>query len=127
MTCRCAAGATRVLYKSTYLLRRVRRKPTPSPPAFKGLSGAQPCLGQIHVYYFAMSNEAKILIEKAKSLPAADREDILEALLASLQQEPSAQADQAWRDLIDARLAALERGNVETFDFDETVALLRRK
>ncbi len=74
-----------------------------------------------------MSNEAKILIEKAKSLPAADREDILEALLASLQQEPSAQADQAWRDLIDARLAALERGNVETFDFDETVALLRRK
>ncbi len=74
-----------------------------------------------------MSNEAKILIEKAKALPAADREDILEALLASLQREPAAEADQAWRDLIDARLAALDPGNVETFDFDETVALLRRK
>jgi putative addiction module component (TIGR02574 family) len=74
-----------------------------------------------------MSNEAKILIEKAKILPAADREDILEAILASLQREPSLAADQAWRDLIDARLAALEHGNIETFDFDETVAQLRDK
>ena len=74
-----------------------------------------------------MSNEARILIEKAKNLPAADREAILEALLASLQREPAGEADQAWRDLIDARLASLEHGNIEPFDFDETVALLRRK
>lgn len=74
-----------------------------------------------------MTSEAKILIEKAKALPAADREDILEALLVSLRREPSADADQAWRDLIDARLTALERGDVETFDFDVTVATLRNK
>lgn len=74
-----------------------------------------------------MSNEAKILIEKAKSLPAADREDILEAILASLQREPSPAADQAWRDKIDARLATLEHANIESFDFDETIAQLRGK
>ena len=74
-----------------------------------------------------MTIEAKLLIEKAQSLPAADREDILEAMLASLRREPSAEADQAWRDLIDDRLQALDRGEIETFDFDETVAQLRGK
>ncbi len=74
-----------------------------------------------------MTSDAKNLIEKAKALPAEDREDILEALLVSLRREPSADADQAWRDLIDARLTALERGDVETFDFDEAVATLRNK
>lgn len=72
-----------------------------------------------------MTSETKILIEKAQSLPAADREDILEAMLASLRREPAAEVDQAWRDLIDERLQALERGEAETFDFDETVAKLR--
>ena len=74
-----------------------------------------------------MTNEAKILIEKARNLAAADREDILEAMLASLRQEPAADADQAWRDLLDERLAALDRGEIETLDFDEAVAKLRRK
>ncbi len=74
-----------------------------------------------------MTSEAKILIDKVKSLPATDREDILEAILVSLRQEPAGDADQAWRDLIDARLAALDRGNVDVFDFDETAAQLRGK
>jgi putative addiction module component (TIGR02574 family) len=77
------------------------------------------------VYNFAMTSEAKILIEKAKNLPASDREDILEAILVSLHREPSADADQAWRDLIDERLAALDNGAVETFGFDEAIAKLR--
>ncbi len=74
-----------------------------------------------------MTSEAKILIDKVKSLPATDREDILEAILVSLRQEPAGDADQAWRDLMDARLAALDRGNVDVFDFDETAAQLRGK
>jgi putative addiction module component (TIGR02574 family) len=77
------------------------------------------------VYNSAMTSEAKILIEKAKALPASDREDILEALLVSLHREPTADADQAWRDLIEERLAALDSGTVEMFDFDEAIAKLR--
>ena len=74
-----------------------------------------------------MTSEAKIIIEKAKSLPVSDREDILEAILVSLQREPSSDVDQAWRDVIDERLAALESGTVETFDFDDEIAQLRGK
>jgi putative addiction module component (TIGR02574 family) len=74
-----------------------------------------------------MTSEAKILIEKAKSLPVSDREDILEAILVSLQREPSSDVDQAWRDVIDERLAALEGGAAETVDFDAAVAQLRGK
>lgn len=36
-----------------------------------------------------MTNEARIPIEKAKSLPTANREDILEAMLTSLRQQPA--------------------------------------
>ena len=74
-----------------------------------------------------MTNEAKILIEKATSLSPSDREDILEAMLTSLQQSPFAEADRAWRDLIDERLAELDSGKVFSFDFDEAVGELRRK
>lgn len=74
-----------------------------------------------------MTNEAKIIIEQAKALPAADREDILEAMLVSLRDVPSGDADDAWRALIDERLAALDRGEIETFDIDEAVAQLRGK
>ena len=79
------------------------------------------------MYNSNMTSEAKILIEKAKSLPASDREDILEAILVSLHREPSTNADEAWRGLIDERLAALESGDIETFDFDDVAAKLRSK
>jgi putative addiction module component (TIGR02574 family) len=74
-----------------------------------------------------MTDLAKHLIEEARKLSAAEREDILEALLVSLQKEPSKDTDQAWRDLIDERLALLEGGHTETFDFDEAITELRRK
>lgn len=74
-----------------------------------------------------MTNEAKIIIEKARHLPAADREDILEAMLASLRQDSVAEVDQAWRSLIDERLAELDRGHVPAFEFDDAVKDLRRK
>ena len=74
-----------------------------------------------------MTNEAKILIEKAKSLSAAEREDILDAMLASLKRMPDGDVDQAWRDVIDDRLAALDRGDVELFDADDAIASLRDK
>ena len=74
-----------------------------------------------------MTNESKLLIEKASNLSAAEREDILEALLVSLHKDPSGETDQAWRELIDERLKQLDRGGIETFDFDEAVQELRRK
>jgi Putative addiction module component len=74
-----------------------------------------------------MTHEAKILIDKANSLPASGREAILEAMLASLRREPATDADQAWRILIDERLSALDRGEIEVFDFEDSIAKLRGK
>jgi putative addiction module component (TIGR02574 family) len=74
-----------------------------------------------------MTNDAKIIIEKATKLPPEDREVILEAMLASLHQDASAQVDQAWRDLIDERLAKLDKGEGLLFDFDEAIGELRHK
>ena len=74
-----------------------------------------------------MTDETKMIIEKASALSPAEREDILEALLVSLHSDPSGETDQAWRDLIDERLEQVDRGGTETFDFDEAVRELRRK
>ncbi len=74
-----------------------------------------------------MTNAAKIIIEQAKALPVADREDIFEAMLVSLREVPPGDVDDAWRALLDERLAALDRGELETFDFEEAAADLRRK
>lgn len=74
-----------------------------------------------------MTNDAKIIIEKAPKLPPEDREAILEAMLASLRQEAPAKADQVWRDLIDERVAELDKGEAILFDFDEAMGGLRRK
>lgn len=72
-----------------------------------------------------MTYDAKIIIDTARSLSASEREDILEAMLSSLRETPSPDVDEAWRNVIDERLAALERGEVETVDFDSSVAELR--
>ena len=74
-----------------------------------------------------MTNETKTIIERARNLSAPEREDILEAMLASLREEPASEVDQAWRNLIDERLAALDRGETESFDFEQAVAELRRR
>ena len=74
-----------------------------------------------------MTNETKMIIEKASAPSPAEREDILEALLVSLHSDPPGETDQAWRDLIDERLEEFSRGSKETFDFNDAVQELRRK
>ena len=74
-----------------------------------------------------MTDETKLIIEKARNLSAAEREDILEALLISLHQDPSGETDKAWRELIDERLEQFEGHGGETIDFDEVVRELRGK
>ncbi len=72
-----------------------------------------------------MTNEAKSIIEKVRNLPVSEREVILEAVLASLREEPSAEVDEAWRIVIDERMAAYERGEIEAVDFEDAFNALR--
>jgi putative addiction module component (TIGR02574 family) len=68
-----------------------------------------------------MTHETKILIEKARALPAEERIEIAEAIMASLDETDSA-LDQAWLAEARDRLAAYRRGELRARDFDDVMA-----
>lgn len=74
-----------------------------------------------------MTNTAKNIIDTARKLPATDREAILEAMLISLHEQPLPEVQQAWRNLVDERISALEGDESDVFDFEDAVAELKRK
>ena len=73
-----------------------------------------------------MNERVKRIFEQAQALPPDELEELVEDLLANLG-KTNPQADQAWREAIDERLAELDMGDVETFDFDKAIAELRGK
>lgn len=66
-----------------------------------------------------MERSAKTILDDALSLPEADRADIAGALLESI--EPSAEADveQAWRQEVASRVAALDAGEIDSVAWDD--------
>ena len=68
-----------------------------------------------------MTHETKILIEKARALPAEERIEIAEAIMASLD-GPDPALDQAWLEEARNRLEAYRRGELRTRDFDDVMA-----
>ena len=59
-----------------------------------------------------MSTITKQILEKAPVLPAAENADLVESLLASLDQ-PDARIDELWAKEAEDRLAAFEAGQNE--------------
>jgi putative addiction module component (TIGR02574 family) len=55
------------------------------------------------------------LADQAKSLPAEERSRLVDLLLESLHEPPIADVEAAWEKEIERRVAAYERGEVETF------------
>lgn len=68
-----------------------------------------------------MTHETKILIEKARALPAEERIEIAEAIMASLN-EPDPAHDEAWLAEARDRLAAYRGGELRARDFDDVLA-----
>jgi putative addiction module component (TIGR02574 family) len=66
------------------------------------------------------------LAERAKSLEPEDRVRLVELLLDSLHDEPIAEVEAAWEEEIRQRVAALERGEVETHAAEDVFAEARR-
>ncbi len=64
--------------------------------------------------------------EQAKSLPPEERARLAESLLESLQQEGIAEVEVAWAQEIEARVAALRRGEEELIDGETVLAELRQ-
>ena len=66
------------------------------------------------------------LAEQARSLPAEERSRLVDLLLESLHEPPLAEVEAAWNREIERRVAAHERGEVETFAAEDVFAEARR-
>jgi len=64
--------------------------------------------------------------QQAKQLPANERARLAEALLESLKDDSLNEIQTAWRREIEERVAAYDRGDVETFSAAQVFAEARR-
>jgi putative addiction module component (TIGR02574 family) len=65
------------------------------------------------------------LAEQARALPADERSRLVELLLESLHESPLAEVEAAWAAEVERRVAAHERGEVETFAAEDVFAEAR--
>jgi putative addiction module component (TIGR02574 family) len=66
------------------------------------------------------------LAQKARSLEPDDRSRLVDLILVSLQEPELSEVEAAWTREIERRVAAHERGEVETFSAEEVFAEARR-
>ncbi len=64
--------------------------------------------------------------QELRSLPTEERARLIEILMESLAEGPAAALDTAWQREIAERVAAYERGDLETFAAEEVFAEARR-
>jgi putative addiction module component (TIGR02574 family) len=73
-----------------------------------------------------MSDLVAELAERGRSLTFEDRSRLVELLLETLHGPPLAEIEAAWNEEIERRVAAYERGEVETFAAEDVFAEARR-
>ncbi len=73
-----------------------------------------------------MSDRVKNLSIEARKLPLAERAELIEDLLASLD-APNARIDALWAEEVERRLQLVDSGEMPTRDADEVIAELRHR
>lgn len=73
-----------------------------------------------------MNHPIENLLEQAKKLSAEERAALIDAL-HDLNAPPDAEWEAAWIRECEDRLAALDRGEMQTYDFDEVMAEARAR
>ncbi len=71
-----------------------------------------------------LTERSKQLVREAQSLPAAERIEVAESILTSLD-EPDQQLDKLWAEEAEARLAAYRRGEIKAIGLAEVLAKYR--
>ena len=74
-----------------------------------------------------MTNKSQVVLEEALKLTANERAEVVERLIASLDEAPDIDVEQAWQEEIQNRLEQIERGEVDLIDSDTVMAELRKK
>ncbi|OGA74443.1 MAG: addiction module antitoxin RelB [Betaproteobacteria bacterium RIFCSPLOWO2_12_FULL_65_14] len=73
-----------------------------------------------------MSDTLKELEQQAQALTPEERARLAEVLLESLQGAPLAEIEAAWDREIEQRVAAYDRGELQTFSAEDVFAEARR-
>ena len=73
-----------------------------------------------------MADVVAELAAQARSLAPDERSRLVELLLESLHEPPLAEIEAAWSQEIERRVAAYDRGEVETFAAEDVFAEARR-
>jgi putative addiction module component (TIGR02574 family) len=73
-----------------------------------------------------MPDPVSELAEQARRLSAEERSRLVELRLETLHEPPVAEIEAAWTREIERRVAAFERGEVETFSAEDVFAEARR-
>ncbi len=73
-----------------------------------------------------MSDLVAELAEQARSLSAEERSRLVDLLLESLHASPLGEVEAAWAKEIERRVAAYERGEVQTYAAEDVFAEARR-
>ncbi len=71
-----------------------------------------------------LTERSKQLVREAQSLSAAERIEVAESILTSLD-EPDQQLDKLWAEEAEARLAAYRRGEIKAIGLAEVLAKYR--
>jgi putative addiction module component (TIGR02574 family) len=66
-----------------------------------------------------MTRQAEAVLQEALMLPEEERTAIVSALLESLGPEPELDVEDAWRQEVASRVAAIEAGGVEMTSWEE--------
>lgn len=72
-----------------------------------------------------MRNSVETLAHQGKQLPPAEREQLVDELLSSLNEPAVAALDAAWSDEVARRLQAYDRGEVKAISAEEVFAKAR--
>lgn len=74
-----------------------------------------------------MASSLKDLEKMARTLAAEERAQLAEALLESLQASPLSDIETLWNREIEARVAAYDRGETQTYAAEDVFAEARRR
>jgi putative addiction module component (TIGR02574 family) len=66
-----------------------------------------------------MTEKSQVVLEEALKLPPNERAEVAEQLIASLDEVPDTDVEQAWQEEIQKRLQQIERGEMKTIPWEE--------
>ncbi len=72
-----------------------------------------------------MSSQSRALIEQARQLPVLERMEVVDALLATID-EPNPELDRLWVAEAEDRVAAYRRGEIKAVELGDVLAKYRQ-